>query len=365
MSEPDTSAGVASGQSYPCPGCGARVEYAIGTTLMECPYCGRRQQIQATGRQVREHPVGELASLPRKPVGAVAAHEMVCRQCGARTRSNELSGRCQFCDAPLQVDPAAVGQIVPEAVLPFTVDQDAMRKAMREWVRSRRFAPNALKKVATAESTKGTYLPYWTFDAATVSRYVGARGNHYYVTVSYTDSQGRTQTRMEQRTSWHSASGTVSRHFDDVLVPGTTQVPAKRQEELAPWPLAQAVPFQPQYLAGYHALCYDVEPEAGFESAKGIMAPAIVGDCKRDIGGDVQRVDHVDTRYSDLTYKLLLMPVWVAFYMFHGKRYQLFVNGRTGEIHGERPYSPVKIALAVLAALAVVAATVAAILYYQ
>ncbi|GLY64445.1 hypothetical protein [Amycolatopsis taiwanensis] len=354
----ETSYPSVSPQSYPCGGCGARVEFAPGTTVLRCPYCGYEQQIQADHRPVLEHPIAELATLPRKPVGTVGTHELLCQQCGARTQSNELSGRCQFCSAPLVVDPAAVGQILPEAVLPFAVDTGGMRLALRGWVSSRRFAPSALKKVSEAESTKGTYLPHWTYDANTTSRYTGARGQYYYVTEHYTDSNGNRRTRQVRRTRWYPASGTVSRFFDDVLVPGTGYVPVKRLDELAPWPLRDAVPFQAQYLAGYHTLRYDVEPEVGLEEAKRRMAPVIHDDCRHDIGGDQQRVDRVDTSYADVTFKLMLLPVWVAFYIYGGKRFHVFINGRTGEVRGERPYSALKITLAVVTAVLVIGAIV-------
>jgi hypothetical protein len=357
----ETSYPSVSPQSYPCGGCGARVEFAPGTTALRCPYCGFTQRIEAVERQVSEHSFAELAALPRKPVGAVAPHELVCRQCGARTQSNELSGRCQFCAAPLVVDPAAVGQILPEAVLPFAVDHNALRGALRGWVSSRWFAPSALKKISEAESTKGTYLPHWTFDAQTSSRYSGARGEYYYVTEHYTDGDGKQQTRQVRRTRWYPANGVVNRFFDDVLVPGTNHVPVKRLDDLAPWPLPEALPYQPQYLAGYHALRYDIEPEAGLEEAKRRMAPVIQGDCRRDIGGDTQRVERVDTNYAEVMYKLVLLPVWIAFYLYGGKRFQVFVNGRTGEVQGERPYSAVKIALAIALAVLVAGAIITAV----
>jgi hypothetical protein len=38
-------------------------------------------------------------------------------------------------------------------------------------------------------------------------------------------------------------------------------------------------------------------------------------------------------------------------YRYHDRPYQVFVNGATGEVQGERPYSWVKITLAVTAGL--------------
>jgi hypothetical protein len=144
-----------------------------------------------------------------------------------------------------------------------------------------------------------------------------------------------------------------------VLVPGTRYQHVKPLDDLAPWPLGEALAFQPQYLSGYHTLRYDVEPEAGLEEAKHRMAPVIRDDCRRAIGGAEQRVE---TSYANVTFKLMLLPVWVACYVYAGKRFQVLVNGRTGEVHGERPYSGTKIALAITAAILVVAAIVTFVL---
>ena len=86
------------------------------------------------------------------------------------------------------------------------------------------------------------------------------------------------------------------------------------------------------------------------------MAQVIRSDVRRDIGGDAQRIHDIQTRYGDVSFKHILLPVWVASYRYGGKAYQFVVNGQTGEVQGERPYSWIKIAIAVLIGL-ILAAT--------
>ncbi len=339
--------------AFPCGSCGARVEYAPGTHTLQCPYCGHTQAIESSGT-IREHSYDELAAMPRKPRQQTAAYHLVCQGCGAHTDSDALSQKCQFCAAPLVVDTTDDHQIAPEAVLPFALDRSAARGALQTWVKSRWFAPNQLKKVTEAESTKSTYVPHWTYDARTRSRYRGQRGDYYYVTETYTTTvNGKTETRTRQvrKTRWRPASGTVGRTFDDVLVMGTRHLTQDKLSELEPWPLHHAKPFQATYLAGHHTLRYDLEPEAGLAVAKSKMAPIIEKDCRADIGGDEQRVERVNTTYSNITYKLMLLPVWVCCYLFAGKTWQVLINGQTGEVQGDRPYSKLKIAAALAAGL--------------
>ena len=316
---------------------------------------------------MREPDFARRAATPRP--AAPAAHEYRCDTCGAMTTSDHLSQNCGFCGSPMVAEVEALGLVEPEAVLPFAVDRPTMQGALRKWVRSRWFAPSALKKVVSAEQAHGVYLPHWTFDAQTRSSYTGQRGEHYWVTETYTttDSEGRSQTRTRQvqKTRWYPAAGTVARAFDDVLVAGTGRVMPEHLAKLSPWPLDQAAQYQPDYLAGYETLRYDVEPEAGLDVAKQKMAPVIENDCERDIGGDVQRVHHVDTGYSDVTYKLLLLPVWIATYLYGGKAFQVLVNARTAEVVGQRPWSAWKITFAVLAGLALIAAIVWAVVAAQ
>jgi hypothetical protein len=342
---------------YPCANCGANVEFAPGTTVLKCPYCGAETPLVPTRARVREHAYAEFAGLARKPVATLAPHTFTCRGCGAVTQSDKISDRCQFCGAPLVADATSGEMVAPEAVVPFGLDRAALREALRKWASSRWFAPNGLKKVTEAESSHSTYLPHWTYDASTTSRYTGQRGEHYWETETYTEN-GETKTRQVQRTRWYSARGVVARDFDDVLVAGTTRVSVKHLDQLEPWPLPEAQPYRPEFLAGHETLRYEVEPEAGLDTAKSRMAPIIEGDCRDDIGGDEQRVDSVDTDYRDIAFKLMLLPVWIACYLHAGKTYNILVNGRTGEVAGERPYSVPKIVAAIAAALLVIAAII-------
>jgi len=74
----------------------------------------------------------------------------------------------------------------------------------------------------------------------------------------------------------------------------------------------------------------------------------------RDIGGDHQRIHSLNTVYNNITFKHTLLPIWISAYMYQDKVYRFLINGRTGEVQGERPYSAIKIALAVLAVATVI-----------
>ena len=109
---------------------------------------------------------------------------------------------------------------------------------------------------------------------------------------------------------------------------------------------------------GYLARTYDIELDRGFENGKKRIDAEILSDVRGRIGGDKQRVHSVKSRYDAVTYKHLLLPVYLMTYRFKNKPYQIFVNAVTGEIQGQRPYSWVKILMAVLTGVAAVVAAV-------
>ena len=153
------------------------------------------------------------------------------------------------------------------------------------------------------------------------------------------------------QTAWSPAGGQVARRFDDVLVPATKSVNETRLNALEPWDLPALCAYDPEYLAGFKAQRYQIDLPVGFEKAKEVMERTITQDIRRDIGGDEQRIDRVQTETSNETFRHLLLPVWIGAYRFQGKVFQVVVNARTGEVQGERPYSAAKIALLVIGIL--------------
>jgi len=352
---------------FRCPSCGADLQFAPEAGSLTCPYCGHREQITPPADAVEERSYEQYLQLHADRMGTLAegALEVACQTCGATVTFTppQVAGECDFCGSPIVAQPRSADPVLaPEGVLPFRVTQTDATESIRKWLASRWFAPNALKKFAAQEGIGGVYIPFWTYDAFASSEYEGQRGEHYYTTESYTerDAQGNTvtRTRQVQHTRWHPASGTVERWFDDILVPATKSLPPARLTALEPWDLGELTAYEPAYLSGYKAQRYQVDLAEGFELAKRAAAPVIEGDVRRDIGGDEQRVTRVSTRYSAVTFKHLLLPVYVGAYRFQDKVYQLVVNGRTGEVQGERPYSFWKIFLFVLALVTILVALV-------
>lgn len=340
---------------FPCAQCGASLRFEPGQARLSCQYCGHEQPIpqmddatRVTALQSLDYHEAVAQVLP--PEEFEETRVVHCDTCGAEVQfeENVHSAECPFCASPVVTDTGTHRHIKPQAILPFRLTERDAQACMGKWLKGLWFAPSELAKYARSTGKlNGLYVPYWAFDVATRSRYSGQRGTHYYVTVG----SGK-NARRERRTRWSSASGRVQRQFLDLLVIASQSLPRANARRLEPWTMADLQPYSADYLSGFRAEGYTVELPDGFDAARAIMDEQIRADVRRDIGGDEQRITSLDTDYGNERFKHLLLPIWMAAYRYRGKSYRFIVNGQTGRVQGERPWSVWKIAGAVMLALA-------------
>ncbi len=342
-----------SARQFPCEACGAKVVFAPGKDALKCPYCGTETQLPGSTDGIEEQDFhGASEDRLGDDAETVEVTSVRCPSCAALVEPSPTHEAfpCPYCGSSIVARELSQRLIKPQAVLPFRVDRTDALASFRTWVKSRWFAPNALEKLARVEDRlQGLYAPYWTYDADTLTRYRGERGEEYTVRV---ERNGETKT--ETRVRWYPASGTVSRDFDDMLVCGSSSLPRELAEALEPWDLGNLVGYRDEYLSGFTAERYQIDVKKGWGRARERMEDVIRGDVRRDIGGDRQRIHSLDTRHSGITFKHVLLPMWICSYRYKEKVYRFLVNARTGEVQGERPWSWVKIVLTVLLVVAVI-----------
>jgi predicted RNA-binding Zn-ribbon protein involved in translation (DUF1610 family) len=358
-------AAVSQNHRFPCASCGSDMRFAPGTDSLKCDHCGNTEAVAAPRGRLRELDLRAITenSLPLSETEEIRV--VRCDSCGAEVEfDTELHARqCPFCASPIVTDTGVARYIKPQAQLPFLLSEEDASAAMKRWLGRLWFAPSNLRKSARAKrGMNGIYVPYWTYDAETRTRYSGQRGTVYYETRRVpvvVNGRRRMTTQQVAKVRWAPVRGRVARDFDDVLVLGARSLPKKFTDALAPWDLSALSGYEPKYLAGFRSEGYSVPVEHGYVEARNIMNGVIAQDVRRDIGGDQQRIGQLETDVGALTFKHVLLPVWMAAYRYGGRTFRFVVNGRTGAVQGERPYSTIKIVLAILAALLIALAIAA------
>lgn len=342
---------------FPCDKCGSDLRFDPAEAQLLCDHCGNTQAVQMrnpwNGRAISELDF-EQALRNELPKAEITESRVTsCPSCGASFEFDPdiHAAECPFCATPVVADTGVERQIKPRGLLPFALTERQASEALRDWLGSLWFAPNGLQEYArNGRALNGIYVPYWTYDAQTRTHYTGERGDDYYENRTVMRN-GEPTIEQVRRTDWSRVSGRVNRFFDDVLVLGSETLPKTYTEALEPWDLAALEPYSPQYLAGFRAEAYQIDLSDGYDEARLKMDAIIARDIRFDIGGDHQRIHTVDTQVSDVTFKHVLLPIWMAAYKYRGKSYRFVVNGRSGRVRGERPYSAWKIAGAVILAM--------------
>jgi len=347
---------------FACPSCGGEAQWNPAKKALVCPFCGTVAPMDPPAPGEGPIPEHDLATfldrIPEDQRGWAAEKKSIkCQSCQAVTvfDPTRVAQQCDFCGSSSLIPFDEIkAPIRPESLLEFRLSTTAVRDLVRVWYGNRWFAPNALHSRALTDTLHGVYLPYWTFDAQAHAEWTAESGYHYYETESYTDSDGRSQTRQVQRTRWEFSSGALEHAFDDALVPGSRGVPTEMLRKIEPFPTSTDLkPYDPGYLSGWVVEQYQIDLAAAARDARARMDAEVERRCAAAVPGDTHRSLQVATDYRAETFKHILVPVWIVAYNYGRQSYQIVINGYTGTIAGKHPLSWVKIALAVLAALLV------------
>jgi DNA-directed RNA polymerase subunit RPC12/RpoP len=327
-------------RKFPCPRCGADMVWHPGDGKVRCAYCGFERAAtaeDAAPQQVLERPLEEGLAAPEKVGWGMERHSFRCTRCGAVSTldAGVAASVCAFCGTPAVVEAPADAELVrPQGVLPFAIERSDALNRFRSWLGSLWFRPNDLKRRAHIDSVRGVYVPFWTFDADTLSQW-------------HAESGTRHGTGNNARIDWRPVSGTLAHKFDDLPVPASRGLDGTLSVKLEPFPTHEMVPYAPDYLSGFTAEEYGTPLDQAWARARARMQATLYAACRHEVPGDLCRNLEVQTSYSKLGYKSGLLPVWIAAYEYNGRAFRYAVNGATGKAAGNAPWSAVKIVLAI------------------
>ena len=345
--------------NVPCASCGGEMVYDPGKQCLLCPNCGSTRDIPRSSDQVVERSFADVAHLADQATGLGAPSKVFhCNGCGANTSVDPetVSFNCPFCGSTKVNAEAHEARVIrPSGILPFKVTKDSALEKFKTWIGKGFFAPNNLKRLAKLDLIRSVYLPFWTYDADTFSEWQAEAGYYYYTTETYTDSKGQTQTRQVRHTRWEWVSGYLDKSFDDVLVVGSSGLEQRFTEGIFPFEMNAIVNYDGKFILGHASEVYQKDVKVGYDVAEGIMDEAIRADVTQRIPGDTHRGLSISTQRSNISFKHILLPLWIAAYTYNSKVYRFLVNGQTGKISGKKLVAAWKVILLILFILGVIA----------
>lgn len=331
-----------------CPACGANMVYDSESGSLYCEHCGTEKEIIARNSE-------ELAFerlLEERGGWEDGTRVFRCENCGAKEvlHGGEIAKTCPFCGTSNVVVDEELPGLKPNAVVPFRIGENDASAGVKKWIRKRIFAPRKFRKSAKPQELSGVYMPAFTFDTFTESDYVAVLGRYYYTTRRV---NGRTVQQRHVR--YFTVSGRYSMPFDDVLIQASDRIDQNSLNKLQPFETNASKEYTGEYLSGYSASQYTKDGLACWDEAKSVirgrLKTAVLGQYTYDVVSSF----HINTRCNKITYKYILLPVYVGHCSWRKKLYNFFVNGINGIVTGRAPVSPLKVSgLVILCAGALV-----------
>ena len=329
------------GKIVKCSSCGGNMSFDPATQTLVCEYCGNSVDFEKS-KKVEEIAIEKAFATTKKWDDAITVR---CDNCGAKVviPANEVATTCPYCGTAQIKKTEEIAGVRPNAVYPFTITEKDAEEDAKTWCKKKIFAPRDFKKHISSESLKGVFQPCFTFDSDTFSTYNGVVGK----TKTRTVGSGKNR-RVETYVEWQHISGTFSLFFDDVTIAASEEFDQKKLKKMMPFNIETIVVYEKKYLAGYVANHYDKDIKSAWDDAKAIMDKDIRNDIVSNYDCDVVDYLNVSTSHNNVTYKYVLMPVYLLNYRYHKKDYTVYVNGNTGKVAGKTPISPLRVAITVL-----------------
>ncbi|HPR75661.1 MAG TPA: hypothetical protein PLT14_05815 [Oscillospiraceae bacterium] len=337
-----------------CPQCAATISYDPAAGLLKCPYCGFTKQVVIDGKaddKAEELVFADARNAETNFQWGAAKKTVICENCGGESVYDALmvSDVCPYCGSNQVTEAKAGNSIPPNGVIPFCIAKEDATQRFQSWLKKRWYAPSKAKKTAKEGKLTGLFLPYWTFDAKTYTDYTAQAGYTRTVTT------GKTTHTV---TTWKRVSGFYFKQVDDFLVSASTHHDAALMKKIEPFDTNNAKRYDPEFLAGFISERYSVGLRQGWENAK----VGIDNVLKNEITAKIKREKHADkvaslkttTTYDGITYKHLMLPMWVSNFAYKGKVYNSYVNGQTGKVGGRYPISAFRVMLTIVIVLAIV-----------
>lgn len=320
---------------YSCPGCGSQMLFDIPSQQLKCGRCDRQMSIEEADQKEA-----------RQAGNSVAVDLLTCPTCGAEIRAINTAAAafCSYCGSSVMLEKQDAEFDPPESVIPFQVTREQCFEKFQNMLKGSFCADHRLKKNITADSFRGIYVPYHTYEA-----YVQGSAE-----VEGSETKGDT-------TYYYKTMINLNHHYTGILHDASRELPDNISESISLSQDSQdlTVPFSAAYLSGFYADVADTDPDLYVPYAKSEAVrkgledtlPALKSDSLQYSTSAAEKalVSKTNAKYTGDT----LLPVWFMS-MRSGKRVLYAVqNAVTGEMWADIPMDISRFALVTLGIAAV------------
>jgi hypothetical protein len=310
------------------------MSYDLQKLDLVCRNCGYTQstserQASASAEQVLDF----VMPTTRAHRWVSTRQQVTCENCASVTLlpPERKADHCPYCGSNrFMLSPTAEEFLDPNVIGLMKVEADEALKKVKNWLGGGILSPDDLTHKAGNLQLEAAYYPFWTF--------TGTMEIPWSCEVNLSSSKS---------SKWVPRSGSEIQFFDNVLVTGLRTFSGNALQAIEPFNLVDLLEFDPQYLAGWPALTYNIPLAEASLSAREKLVKGLSRSLSTKIEPLRQKrnLEIGAGKWSGMTYKLVLLPVWVGRYIYQKKPFRLLVNGQTGKVGGEKPQDRIKLSM--------------------
>lgn len=334
-----------------CPNCGNNLKFNPETQKLYCEYCDSEISFEQDSNYQE---ISLNNAIGVNQTWDSTAKVYICENCNAKIvlSKGETASLCPFCGTAHVISSDELPGVKPNVVVPFMISNSKATDNLKAWAKRKLFAPSDFKKKISPNDLKGVYMPCYTFDSNTYSTYEGRIGVRHTRTVG----SGKNR-RTETYIVWHHIHGVYEHFFDDVTISASERFTQKQISSLGGYSAQNNKVYEDKFLLGYMAYSSDKAVEPCWNEAKGVIDNNLRRLILSQYHYDVVSYLNVSTTHSNVTYKYVMVPVYIGSYKYGKKMYGFMTNGVTGKTKGKAPVSPWRVLVAVLLGIGLIIGT--------
>jgi hypothetical protein len=317
---------AANANRFMCPKCGGRMSFAPDGQSLACEYCSRNQKFSVAqpGTAHEKDFIIAMATArgQGKPLNQQVFH---CEGCGCEIilPPSQISLTCVYCGSPHVVNWESEEELLaPDGIIPHAFDEQRSLKHLIEWVEN-----NKIKPETNVKTPRGVYLPLWSFDLGGEIAYTGEIHEVKY------NILGRAHVEVRH------VSGSYPVQVNDLPIPASRKLSAVFLKLIPTFELKAVQPYDPRYLANWPAEVYDIPMAEASLDARAQSWSRIKRDLPNLLAPGLTL--HINTSSSANmsvdSFRLNLLPVWMAEFPFDGRDHLILINGVTGDVKSDLP----------------------------
>lgn len=317
--------------TYKCPNCDGGLMFDPSTQQYHCEFClsdFTQDELDAL-KPDQEHKQTNNAVL------------YTCPSCGAQivTDATTAATFCYYCHNPVVLAGRLEGQFEPDYVIPFQIDRDKAKEIFAQWIKKKKFVPDAFYSEQQVETMSGVYFPYWLYDCR-VDGVLDAEGKRLRTWT--TGNMRYTETQV------YDVKRQGSMDVDNVARNGLRKANRQLVDGVLPFRMAEKKKFSMGYLSGFLAENRDMEKEQFIVDVQAEVKSFALQSIQSQAGSfDSMKIRRREAQIVDEEWSYALLPVWTLTYndKSRGKIYYFTLNGQTGKVCGKLPVDNKKLAL--------------------